>query len=362
VARTLVVGGTGPTGPHIVAGLEARGHDVTVCHTGAHELPEVAHLPHLHGDVRDPAALHEMLGATEWDVAVVTYGRLRAIAEVLAGRVGHLVSVGGAPAYRGYFDPGRWNPPGMPVPTREDAPTSTSDDDGKSYRIVATEEAVFAHHPTATHFRYPFVYGPRQLVPREWCIVRRILDGRPHIVVPDGGAIAHTFGFTENLAHAVLLAVDRPGDAAGRIFNCGDDEVLTLRQVIDICATELDHEWELISMPAELAVPARPLLMQPTSDHRVLDTAAVREVLGYRDLVPARTAVARTARWLADHPADSATEAILEDPFDYANEDRLIAAWTNAIGGLPELDWPVPPGYGLAYAGPGATRARRPGL
>ena len=36
-SNTLVVGGTGPTGPAIVAGLEARGHDVTICHTGRRE-------------------------------------------------------------------------------------------------------------------------------------------------------------------------------------------------------------------------------------------------------------------------------------------------------------------------------------
>ena len=28
---------------------------------------------------------------------------------------------------------------------------------------------MFEHHPDAAHFRYPYVYGPHQLVPREWC-------------------------------------------------------------------------------------------------------------------------------------------------------------------------------------------------
>ena len=86
--------------------------------------------------------------------------------------------------------------------------------------------------------------------------MRRILDDRPHIVLPDGGAMLNTFGFTENLAHALLLAVDQPGQAKGEIFNAADDECLTIRQVVEICATELDHEWELISMPADLARPA----------------------------------------------------------------------------------------------------------
>ena len=34
--------------------------------------------------------------------------------------------------------------------------------------ICETEEAVLATHPTAAHFRYPYAYGPLQVVPREW--------------------------------------------------------------------------------------------------------------------------------------------------------------------------------------------------
>ena len=358
--RVLVVGGTGPTGPAIVSGLETRGHDVTICHTGSHEVPEVAHLRHIHTDVRDEKALRSTIGNEQWDVAIVTYGRLRTIAAVLAGRVGHFISVGGGPAYRGYFDPWRNEPPGLPVPVAEDAPTADEDDDGKSYRIAATERQLFEHHPDATHFRYPWVYGPRQLAPREWSVVRRILDRRPHIVVPDGGALLNVFGYVDNLAHALLLAVDQPDAAKGEIFNAADDECLSIRQTIEICAAALGHEWELVSMPAELARPSWPLLAGPTSHHRVFDTAKLRERLGYRDVVPAREAVARTARWLVEHPPEPGgqTEQIIEDPFDYPNEDRLIAWWTQAVAEPPALDWTFPPGYGLAYAGPGTSYLR----
>ena len=86
-----------------MAGLAARGHDVTICHTGSHELPEVEAHRHIHTDVRDHASLAATIGAEDWDAAIVTYGRLRTIAEVLVGRADHVISVGGGPAYRGYF-------------------------------------------------------------------------------------------------------------------------------------------------------------------------------------------------------------------------------------------------------------------
>ena len=39
--RALVIGGTGPTGPFVVGGLLERGYDVTILHTGHHEIPEI---------------------------------------------------------------------------------------------------------------------------------------------------------------------------------------------------------------------------------------------------------------------------------------------------------------------------------
>lgn len=328
-------------------------------HTGRHELPEVQHIPHIHCGVHDEDEVREGLGDRTFDVAVVTYGRLRMLAELLQGRVAKLISIGGVPAYRGYFDPDRFDPPGLPVPTREDGPTATEDDDGKSYRIRRTEELVFELHPTASHFRYPMVYGPRQLAPREWCVVRRILDGRPHIVVPDGGLTMVTHGYTQNLAHAVTLPLDTDaGD--GEIFNVGDDECLTVRQIIEVISAELGSALEIVDMPWDLAVPSRPLVMGFRTTHRVMGTDKLRTVLGYRDLFPAREAIAATARWLVDHrPKPGGTEErVLEDPFDYAAEDRLIAAWLAAKDAVEMPAFEQMPGYGLSYAGPGTSHVR----
>jgi nucleoside-diphosphate-sugar epimerase len=355
--RTLVIGGTGPTGVPIVRGLVERSHAVTILHRGAHETDETpASVVHLHADPYDDAQLHDALGRETFDVVVAMYGRLRRIAEVTRGRAGQFVSVGGVPAYRGWMHPWLHDPPGLPVPVDEHAPAVAAPaDDEKGYRVAHTEEAVFTHHPRAAHFRYPYVYGPRQLAPREWLVVRRIRDGRRHIVVADDGLTLHHHGYTENLAHAVLLAVDRPDAAAGLVFNAGDEEVLTVRQVIELIAGALGHELEIVSMPYELAVPARPLLTQPLPTHRVLDLTRVKTVLGYRDVVPARAAIAHTARWLTDHPPapGGMEETVLTDPFDYEAEDALIGAWRRALAAVPAVRFDPEPGYGLAYSGPG---------
>ena len=357
-SRTLVIGGTGPTGLPIVRGLVERGHAVTILHRGLHEHDETpALVEHLHADPYDVASLADALDGQTFDVTLAMYGRLRRIAKLLAGRTGQFLSVGGVPAYRGWMNPWLFEPPGLPVPTPEDAPLVTQpDEDAKGFRIVRTEETVFTYQPGATHFRYPYVYGPHQLVPREWCVVRRVLDGRDRMIVADDGLTLHHHGYTENLARAVLLAVDQPDAAAGKIFNTGDDEVLSIRQVIELVAAALDHELELVSMPFDLAIPARPMLAQPLPTHRVLDLTRVRQDLGYRDAVPAREALARTARWLVEHRPEPGgmEETVLTDPFDYPAEDRLIDAWRAARDTISPEEWfGTEPGYGLAYSGPG---------
>ena len=364
MTRTLVIGGTGPTGIHLVRGLVDRGHEVVILHRGTHERPETPlDIEHIHADPYDMDSLVTALGDRSWDLTVVMYGRLRRIAEVMVGRTDRFVSVGGVPAIRGWMNPWLFTPEGLPVPVDESAPVVTvAEEDEKGFRVARTEEVVLAAHPEAAHFRYPYAYGPLQVVPREWSIVRRILDGRRRIVVADDGLTLHHHGYTENLAHAVLCGVDRPADAAGLVFNCGDDEVLTVRQVIEIIATELGADLEIVSMPFDLAIPARPLLAQPAPTHRVLDTSSLRTRLGYRDLVPAREAVARTARWLVDNPIapGAPEEFVLTDPFDYDAEDRLMDSWLAAIGSMETVDFEVVPGVGLAYSGPGGRPRSRP--
>jgi hypothetical protein len=130
--------------------------------------------------------------------------------------------------------------------------------------------------------------------------------------------------------------------------------VLSVRQVVELIGAALGHEFEVVSMPYDLGVPAWPLLAQPLPTHRVLDVSRVRTELGYRDLVPARDAIGRTARWLRDHPLVGSTEEhTLTDPFDYDAEDRLVDAWLAARATVPAFDSESEPRWGLAYSGPG---------
>lgn len=360
--KALVVGGTGPTGPFLVKGLLERKYKVSILHRGTHEVAEIpAEVEHIHADPHFRETLDEATAGRRFDLVIATYGRLRFVAEALKGRTARFIGVGGVACYRGHFHPEANFPAGLKTPTAETDPVVSSEEENRfSWLIAATEQAVLKAHPDGTVFRYPYVYGPYQLVPREWCVIRRILDGRRHIIVADGGLSLMMHGYAGNLAHAVMLAVDQPGASAGRIYNCGDEQQLTLAQMIEVIGRAMGHRLELISVPDAVASPTRALTLHASSHHRMMDIHKIRSELGYRDLVPATEALARTVQWYLEHrPARGGEiETRLHDAFDYEAEDKLAEIYRDGLRRMAALSSAAPPPR-HAYAHPKAPGQRR---
>ncbi len=341
----LLVGGSGPTGPHVARGLAERGYAVTLLHRGTHELPELAGYEHLHADPHFRESLDEVLAGREFDVVVATYGRLRLVADAVAGRCAELVAVSGLPVYAGYHEPARTHPHGMPVLAREEqadtgraAPGEETAGEGFARKVRASEEHVLDRHASgafrASLFRYPSIYGPRQVYPREWSVVRRVLDGRDRIILPDAGLTITTRCAAANAAAFLLAAVDRPDAAAGEIFNVGDRDQLSVRQWVEVCAAAAGGALRGVSLPFELAGPGRGLFPVSHDDHLLADTGKAAALLGYREPVPALDALAETVRWYVEHPPDERAAGTLVDRFDYAEEDRVIEAYRRATAPL----------------------------
>lgn len=343
--KALVIGGTGPTGPHIVNGLLERGYETTILHRGTHETdlipPDVVHL---HADPYDKAALDEALTGLSFDVAIASYGRLRFTAEALVGKTDQVVAVGGIPAYRGFLVPEVNHPYGFPVPIAEDFPVATMTEHGERSRRVARAEQTFIEHSVngtfrATLFRYPYVYGPLQMVPREWSIIRRLLDGRREIPIAFGGLALLSHGYGPNLAHGVLLSVDHPDVSDRKIYNCGDEVTYSLRQWVEIVADAMGVEVEIVPTPDVPGHPTSAIANHQVAHHRCIDLAAIKDDLGYRDLVPAMEALRLTTRYYLDNPLERSgeLELNLQDEFDYAAEDRMIEASRAWIANAAEI-------------------------
>tara|TARA_A100001037_G_C15082121_1_gene604814 strand:- start:343 stop:1452 length:1110 start_codon:yes stop_codon:yes gene_type:complete len=343
--KALVIGGTGPTGPYLVNGLIARGYDVSILHRGSHDSDAIpASVERIIGDPHFRETLAEALGQRHFDLVVATYGRIRYIAEMIGRHTKRLITVGGAPGYRGVLNPERLYPSGMQIPVPEEAPRVESEEEFRfGYLVRLTEDAVLQGHQrgdySATHFRYPVVYGPRQITPTIWSIMRRAIDGRGFIVLPEGGLTLISRGYTENVAHSVLLAVDNPEIAAGQIYNCGDVHQLSLAQWVEIVARTMNAPIEVVSVPDAFAYPARDLMMfRASAHHQLLDLFKIRAELGYADPVHPVEALEQTIQWYLDHPPAGDASINTELPAHYRVEDDILAVYEQAAGKLGKLD------------------------
>jgi nucleoside-diphosphate-sugar epimerase len=348
-----VIGGTGPTGPFVVEGLHARGYEVTILHGGQHEVEfAVPDIRHIHVDPHFEETLREGIGDETFDLVVAQYGRLRIIADVLRGRTGRLVAVGGA---TGIFAPGddeRWGAAGKPdlFPDTSEIYVRDAGAEGRTklgLRMVEAMQKLFDNHESgaysATYVGYPVNYGPRTPGPYDWTIVRRILDGRTQLVLADGGIKLDSRIYTENAAAAVLLVVDNAAVTAGKRYSVADEYQYTMRQRAEFIARYLDRELEIIDLPYDIAWPCYPLYRH-TREHRLCQSTRIRAELGYTDPIPADAAMARTVDWLLTNRPERGGEIERQvgDPFEYELEDELINSWRTARASLRPPESPLP--------------------
>lgn len=354
--RALLIGGTGPTGPHLLAGLLDRGLDVTMFHTGRHEIPGQPDVPHIHGDPFSAEGIAQALGQTDYDVVIATYGRVKLIARHFAELCQQFLFVGGTPVYRGMVHPEDLDPPGLPTPVREDHPRVAAESDPTHrYGVAAirrVEDAVFALDSDgafdATVFRYPTIYGPRNPHPWEWTIVGRAVDRRPFVFVPDDGRGTHSRCGARNAAHSLLLAIDRPNAAAGKAYNVADDQVVSIRQWAEITAAltarRLNAEpLEVRAFPGSIPQPGWGMIAfgYQGTPNCIVDTSAIRADLGYRDVQPVESGLDDVVAEMLAAPEAYRDHANNVDPFDYATEDRLAAEWGAMQTKLQQIAQPI---------------------
>ena len=337
----LVVGGTGPTGPDVVRGLLERGFETAIFHGGTHEVPLPPDVEHIHGDPHFPETIAEALGTRSFDVVIAQYGRLRHLTEHFKHKAGHVVAIGGL--FSPLAPPGdaRWGPLGRPAIVREDQRILQVEpsEERLGLRIAEAARALFAARDEgafeATYISYPTLYGPRQPACPEWCIVRRIRDGRRSIILPDGGLRIDSRGFVHNVSAAPLLAIDDPARSDRKSYVVTDRDLYPTRQRVEFITRHLGANVELVDMPYHLATPAHPFYRHGPA-HRASLGESIRQELGYTDHTDTASALAQTVDWLLSGAADiGEIERQLGDPFDYAYEDELLAWWRRVSAEAP---------------------------
>lgn len=344
--KALVIGGTGPSGPYIVNGLLERRYEVTILHGGQHEVEFAQPVEHIHTDPHFVETLAPALEGRSFDIVVATYGRMRIIADLLKGRTGRFIGAGGSGVYAHHDDP-RWGPLGPPFMVAEDAPRCDDPSGPKFNHLMwVTEETLMrAHregHYSATYFRYPALYGAHSPANPDWSIVRRILDGRRRLIVPANGVLKRR-GAARNVAHALLLAVDKPAESGGEIYNIRDEHQYTQRQHVAFIAHHLGHDCEIVEMPPVLAQRVyKGGAARPRDWMIEYDIGKIKVQLGYRDVIAPAQALADAVDWLkANRPEPGGEiERQLGDPFAYAAEDAMLQAWKAGYAAADTVAFP----------------------
>ncbi len=338
--RILLIGGNGFIGRFVVAALKQRGHTLSVFHRGTSAVP--AGVDEIQGDHNQLNASAEELKRFAPDVVidlVLSSGsQAEALMNVFRGAIRRIIMLSSMDVYRAVgISQGTEDGPLMEVPLTEDSelrrslhpyppevlqamrkifPWLTDDYDKiPAERVVMNDSGL-----PGTVLRMPMVYGPGDPLHRFYPVVKRIADGRRHIIFPEAlAAWRSPRGYVENVAAAIVLAAtdDR---AAGRIYNVCEEPAFSEVEWARKIAGEMQWDGEFVTLPVERTPPH---LLKPgnAAQHWTVSSARIRTELGYKEPVAIEEAIRRTIGWQREN--SPAFEFLAQ--FDYAAEDAAIA-------------------------------------
>ncbi len=296
--KTLVTGGGGFIGSHLVAQLLEQGHDVRVLDnfaTGrrANVAALGAEVELVEGDIQSyervnkavagcqivfhQAALPSVPRSVQDPLTSNATNVIGTLNVLLASRdhnVQRVVMASSSSVYGSSAGtaPKREDQPALPI-----SPYATAKLAGEGY--ARSFHGVYGLETVA--LRYFNVFGPRQDPTSQYAAVvpnfiSALMAGRSPVIFGDGEQ-SRDFTYVGNVVQANLLAMDASG-AAGQAFNIACGQRITLNRLVD----ELQHLLGCDIEPAH----APPRLGE--IKHSCADLSAARGVLGYEPTVQLR--------------------------------------------------------------------------
>jgi nucleoside-diphosphate-sugar epimerase len=338
--RILLIGGNGSIGRFVVAALKQQGHTPAVFHRGTAPAPDG--VVEIRGDRNQLKASAQELRhfgpEVVIDMVVSSGAQAEELMTVFRGATRRMIMLSSIDVYRAVgISHGTETGPLQQVPLTEESDLrcnlhpyppesmkmmrkifSWATDD---YDKIPAEQVVMNDGKLpGTVLRLPMVYGPGDPLRRFYPVVKRIADGRRHIIFPETlAAWKSPRGYVENVAAAIVLAAvdDR---AVGRIYNVCEQPSFSELEWARKIAGEMRWEGDFVVLPLE-RTPRH--LMRPgnAAQHWSASSARIRQELGYEEPVALEEAIRRTVQWELENPP--ATGFLAQ--FDYAAEDVALA-------------------------------------
>jgi GDP-L-fucose synthase len=301
--KTLVTGGAGFLGSHVVERLEAGGHEVVVPRSSEHDLTVGADAERLFAETRPELVIHLAavaggIGANRAAPGYFWYANTMMGAHVLeqsrVQRVAKLVLLGTVCSY----------PKLAPVPFREEDlwngyPEETNAPYGvaKKSQLVGGQTYREQYGLNVVYLLPVNLYGPRDNFDLETshvipALIRKMLEARERgddeIVLWGDGSPTREFLYVEDCAEGIVLAAERYDGAEP--VNLGTGREIAIADLVGLVAEATGYTGEIrwdTSKPNG----------QP---RRRLDTSRAERLFGFRARTELRDGIARTVAWYRD--------------------------------------------------------------
>ena len=338
--RILLIGGNGFIGRFAVRALTRQGHALAVFHRGTTAAP--AGVEEIRGNRNQLSGCAQELKRFVPDVVidlVISSGaQAEELMNIFRGATKRVVMLSSIDVYRAVgISHGTESGPLQEVPLTEESELRrclhpyppeglqlmrkifawVTDDYDKipAERVVMNDREL-----PGTVLRLPMVYGPGDPLRRFYPVVKRITDGRRHIILPETlAAWRSPRGYVENVAAAIALAAtdDR---AARRIYNVCEEPSFSELEWARKIAAAMRWDGDFVVLSAE-RTPRHLLKPGNVAQHWTASSTRIRQELGYEESVTIEEAIPRTIRWERENPP---ADALLAE-FDYAAEDAAVA-------------------------------------
>jgi GDP-L-fucose synthase len=305
--KTLVTGGSGFLGSHLVERLEAEGDEVFVARHEEFDLTRQDDMERLFDEARPERVFHLAaevggIGANLANPGRYWYANVLMGAHILElsrlRNVDKLIVTGTVCAY----------PKHTPVPFREDdlwngypEPTNAPYGVAKKSVLVGAQSYRQQYGLNAIFLLPTNLYGPRDsfhatnahVIPD---LIRKMVDSPEEVVLWGDGSPTREFLYVDDCVEALVLAADRYD--APEPVNLGAGKEISIRDLAELVASVTGFEgritWDT-SKPNG----------QP---RRSVDATRARELLGFEAKTRLREGLERTVAWYREHaPAYAAS-------------------------------------------------------
>ena len=338
--RVLLIGGNGFIGQFVVAALKQQGHQLAVFHRGTRAAP--AGVDEIRGERHQLSASAEELRRFAPDLVidlVMSSGpQATELMNIFRGVARRVVMLSSIDVYRavGVLH-GTESGPLQAVPLTEESelrrslhpyPPESMQLLRKIFAWVTDDydkipaERIVMNDPElpGTVLRLPMVYGPGDPLHRFYPVVKRIADGRDHIIFADALAGWRSpRGYVKNVAAAIALAAT-DARAERRIYNVCEEPSFSELEWARKIAAAMCWDGDFVVLSTE-RTPRHLLKPGNVAQHWTASSTRIRQELGYEESVTIEEAIPRTIRWERGNPP---ADALLAQ-FDYAAEDAAVA-------------------------------------